>query len=210
MSAVDVSRPRSSDSGFTLIELLAYMSLLVVVLLIVGGLLVNSLASQRTVRTSTQASNSGQLVAQSVAQGVRNATAIKVTTPSAGTQVLTVLTASMTTPRTWLCQAWYFSGAEVRTRTSNTLIPASSFSNWTLLGTDMRPVSGWAVFTPTPTPTVLNPTPTPSTSNPLGVILTLDVKPVNGQSVRISSTSTSLQPLPVPVPVTGLVGSPCF
>ena len=210
MSAIDVSEPRSSASGFTLTELLAYMSLLVVVLLIVGGLLVNSLASQRTVRTSTQANNSGQLVAQSVAQGVRNATAIKVTTPSVGTELLTVLTASMTTPQTWICQAWYFGSGEVRTKTSSTLIPTASIPNWTLLGTDMRRVSGFAVFTPTPSPTVLNPTPIPSPSNPLGVILTLDVKPVKGQPVRINSTVTSLQPLPVPVPVTVLVGTPCF
>ncbi|MDJ0325036.1 hypothetical protein QMG61_14820 [Cryobacterium sp. PH31-AA6] len=184
----------------TLIELLVYMVLAVVVLLIVGGLLINSLTTQRTVRNATQASNAGQLVAQSVAQGVRNASALKVTAPIFGGELLTVLTASMTTPQTWSCQAWYFGSGEVRTKTSSTLIPttAASVANWTLLGTGMQSVSGGAVFTSTPL------------VNPRSVILNLDVSTVNGKPVRINSSSTSLQPLPVPVPVTGLVGLPCF
>lgn len=181
----------------TLIELLVYMVLAVVVLLVVGGLLINSLSSERTVRNSTQATNAGQLVAQSVAQGVRNASALKVTVPSAGTELLTVRTASLTSPQTWSCQAWYFGGGEVRTTRSSTLILTAP-ATWTLLGTGMQRVSAGVVFTPTPA------------VNPRGVTLNLDVSTVNGRPVRISSSSTSLQPLPVPVPVTGLVGLPCF
>lgn len=194
------SRNESAETGFTLIELLIYMVLMVVVLLIVGSLLINSLTTESRVHEATQASNAGQLVARSVAQGVRNASALQVTTPSFGGELLTVRTASLTNPQTWSCQAWYFGAGEVRTTTSIALIPttAASVANWTLLGTGMQSVSGGAVFTSAPA------------VNPRSVTLTLDVKPVNGQLVRISSSSTSLQPLPVPVPVTGLVGLPCF
>lgn len=197
----DSSRRReSAEAGFTLIELLIYMVLMVMVLLIVGSLLINSLTTERRVHEGTQASNAGQLVARSVAQGVRNASALKVTTPSFGGELLTVRTASLTDPQIWSCQAWYFGAGEVRTTKSTALIPATaaSVANWTLLGTGMQSVSGGAVFTPAPA------------VNPRSVTLALDVKPANGQRVRISSSSTSLQPLPVPVPVTGLVGLPCF
>ncbi|MCY7289265.1 MAG: prepilin-type N-terminal cleavage/methylation domain-containing protein [Cryobacterium sp.] len=189
------------DAGMTLVELLVYMVLAVVVLLIVGGLLINSLSSERTVRNATQASNTGQLVAQSVAQGVRNASALKIRTPSFGGELLTVRTASRTNPQTWSCQAWYFGAGEVRTTKSTALIPtttAASITNWTLLGTGIQNVLGGAVFSSAPA------------MNPREVILNFDVSTVNGQPVRISSSSTSLQPLPVPVPVTGLVGLPCF
>jgi type II secretory pathway pseudopilin PulG len=201
MAAQENGSDRSTDdAGMTLVELLVYMVLAVVVLLIVGGLLINSLSSERTVRNATQASNTGQLVAQSVAQGVRNASALKVTIPSFGGELLTVRTASMTNPQIWSCQAWYFGAGEVRTTKSTALIitTAATIANWTLLGTGMQSVSGGPVFTSTPS------------VNPRGVILNFDVSTVNGRPVRISSASTSLQPLPVPVPVTGLVGLPCF
>ena len=191
---------RSTEAGMTLIELLVYMVLAVVVLLVVGGLLINSLSSERTVRNATQATNAGQLVAQSVAQGVRNASALKITVPSSGTELLTVRTASLTSPLTWSCQAWFFGGGEVRTTRSSSLITSTpaAIATWTLLGTGMQRVSTGTVFTPIPA------------VNSRGVTLNLDVSTVNGQPVRISTSSTSLQPLPVPVPVTGLVGSPCF
>ena len=198
VTAADVRIRRLSDSGFTLVDLLIYISFMVVVLLIVGGMLINSLKTERTVRNATQAANAGQLVAQSVSQGVRNASALKITTPSTGTELLTVRTASLTTPQVWLCQAWYFGAGEVRTKTSNTLIQGADFATWTLLGTGMQPVSGGPIFSSTPV------------INPRGVTLNLDVRTVNGQPIRISSSAISLQPLPVPVPITGLVGLPCF
>ena len=195
-------RRLSSDAGFTLVELLIYISLMVVVLLIVGGMLINSLKAEKAVRNSTQATNAGQLVSQSVGQGVRNALAIKVTTPSAGTSLLTVLTASTSTPPTLpFCQAWYFGAGQVRTTKSTTLIPTSSVANWTLLGTDFLAVSEAPLFIPVP---VFAPLPTTNTRS---VTLNLDVSTSTGKPVRISTTSTSRQPLPS----TGVEdGAPCF
>ncbi|TFC91454.1 hypothetical protein [Cryobacterium sp. TMT4-31] len=208
------SRPEfdrgDTTSGFTLIELLIYISMMVIVLVIVGGVLINSLATQRTVRNATQASNAGQLVAESIGQGVRNASALALTTPSPGTQLLTVRTASMATTPVWRCQAWYFGGGEVRTKTSSLLISATDFDTWTLLGDGMNAVSGVPIVSLTP---VSTPVPGPAPPPPApsrGIILTLDVSTVDGEPVRINNAVSSLQPLPVPVPVTGLVGLPCF
>lgn len=192
----------SPQAGLTLIELLIYMVLAVMVLFIVGGLLVTSLSSERTVRDSTRASNTGQLIAQSVGQGVRNATAMKVTDLGGGSQLLMVRTASVTTGQAWLCQAWYFGGGEVRTTMTSpaTLIPTSTanIATWSLLGTGMQSVSGGPVFTASPT------------TNPRSVILNFDVSAGTSKSVRINTSAKSLQPVPVPVPPTGLVSSPCF
>ena len=46
-----------SDDGFTLIELLVYIVLSVVVLLIVGGIFLNSVNAERTVRGVNSATN---------------------------------------------------------------------------------------------------------------------------------------------------------
>jgi len=210
-SRQDVPTPgESSEAGLSLIEVLIYMVLAVVVLIIVGGLLIASLTSERKVRDSTQASNTGQLVARSVGEGVRNARAIKITSPSGGGQLLMVRTASVTTSQTWLCQAWYFGGGilgEVRTRTTSpaSAIPSlpADIATWTLLGTGINPVSGGAVVTALPITD-------PPIMNPRSIQLTFDVTAGTGKPVRINTAATSLQPVPVPVPASGVESSPCF
>ncbi len=62
------------EQGFTLVELLIASGLMVLVAVIIGGILFNSLTAEKTVRTTTQAASAGQLVASSIEQGVRNAT----------------------------------------------------------------------------------------------------------------------------------------
>jgi len=192
-----------ADEGLTLIELLIYMVLAVVVLFIVGGLLITSLTSEQKVRDSTQASNVGQLVAQSVGQGVRNATAMKVIDLGGGSQLLMVRTASVTTSQAWVCEAWYFGGGEVRTiRTSPaSAIPTSpaNIATWTLLGTGIKSVSGGAVVTPLPITA-------PLITEPRSIQLTFDVTTGTGKPVRINTAATSLQPKLS----SGVNSSPCF
>ncbi|WP_166804868.1 prepilin-type N-terminal cleavage/methylation domain-containing protein [Cryobacterium sp. Sr8] len=183
----------SADSGFTLIELLIYMVLSVVVLLIVGGLLINSLNAERTVRDATQASTAGQLISKSLGQGVRNASAIWHTPAGVQPELLIVRTAGAGATASWYCQAWSYANGEVRTKTSTTLISTipASVASWTLLGAGIAPVSGAPVF--------------PKSGRQ--VDLTLDVKSGQGKAVRISTTLTSRQP----VPVSGVeVSAPCF
>lgn len=186
-------RREGFEVGMTLVELLIYMVLVVVVLLIVGGLLINSLTTQRTVRDATQASSAGQLVSQSVGQGVRNASASWHSAAGVAPELLVVRTAGLGATPTWSCQAWSFNNGEIRTRTSAGLIPttAASIATWTLLGSGMEPVSGSPVFTKTGR----------------SVALLVDVDTGEGQPVRISTSSTSRQP----VPATGVEESlPCF
>ncbi|WP_160141067.1 PilW family protein [Cryobacterium shii] len=191
------TRTRAFNAGFTLIELLIYMVLAVIVLLIVGGLLINSLATERTVSDATQASNSGQLVSRSVGQGVRNASAIWTSPLNAIPELLIVRTAGSGAEQTWRCQAWSYKDGQVRTTTSAGIIPtaAGDIATWTLLGDGMAPVSGSPVFRKNPL-------------NGRRVDLGLDVSTGPGKKpVRISTSSTSRQPLPASGPDVSL---PCF
>lgn len=181
------------ERGFTLIELLIYMVLSVVVLLIVGGFLINSLKAERTVHDATQASSTGQLVAKSVGHGVRNASAVWHSAAGAVPEILIVRTADSGNTESWLCQAWSYQNGQVRTKTSTVLIPTTtaSIATWTLLGDGMQPVSGSPVFGGTGR----------------NVSLKLDVDTGEGQPVRISTSLHSRQP----VPATGVeVSLPCF
>lgn len=65
---------KTLDQGFTLVELLIYMAFAVVVLTLVGGMLINALNAEKTIAARSEATTSGQAVAQSVHSGVRNAT----------------------------------------------------------------------------------------------------------------------------------------
>lgn len=143
----------AAESGFTLVELLIYVSLFVVVLAVSGGLLINSLRGERIVRSVTAATNLGQLVAQSVQKGVRNAAAVQLTAPVAGTQLLIARTAGFAATPVWACQAWYYSpdnGGSVYTKRASpaALIPAPTSTTpagWTLIGSGIQP-RGDAVF----------------------------------------------------------------
>lgn len=192
-SDLHVPRLRTSDAGFTLVELLIYISLMVVVLLIVGGMLINSLQVERTVRSSTQATNAGQLVSLSIGQGVRNSSSVWHSASGVVPEVLIVRTVGVRAPANWFCQAWSYEAGKIRTKTSTALIPtdASSIMTWTLLGDGMQQVSGSPVFV----------------KSGRSVTLNLDVSTGTGKPVRISTVSTSRQP----VPATGVeVSTPCF
>lgn len=144
-------RLRDESSGFTLVELVVASSLTVVIAVVIGGILLTSLGSERTIRTTTQATSGGQLVAQSIDKGVRNATWIELTT-GAGDYFLAVRTAGGGATVTWNCQAWYISpdgSAYTRTSSSRITKPAGSsdVAGWTLLTTGIRPADGASILT---------------------------------------------------------------
>ena len=182
-----------SERGFTLVELMIYSMLSVIVLVIVGGILINSLTAERIVRSATEASTAGQLVAQSIGHGVRNASAITLSAPTPDTQLLMVRTVGPGATAEWLCQAWYFGASEVRTTTSSVGIPppaASGAGDWTLLGDGMQPASPAPVFTVTDRRVDLN----------------FEVSTGGGPPVLISTSAVSRQP----IPATGVESQPCF
>ena len=137
------------EGGFTLIEFLVASSLSIIVLAIAGGILVSGLRTQETARTVTDAANTAQQIVRSIQAGVRNASAITVTSdPVAGTQLLLARTIgsdpNSTAPS---CQAWYFTplggGAVYTTRTTPASVIALPSGGpqgvWTILGNGVSP-----------------------------------------------------------------------
>lgn len=159
--------PNHHQRGYTLVELLVYVSLFVIVLAIVGGFLINSLSAEKGVRGAANASNHGQLLAQSLQHGIRNAKAIRVTQPPvsaaapkfhpAGMQLLVVESMTgATDPAVTRCQAWLYTPSRggqmfVRNVASGPItVPnlASSFVPDPSLPSGTRVVapSGWALY----------------------------------------------------------------
>src|ERR1019366_7878570 len=147
--------------GFTLIELLMYIALSVVVLVVAGGLLISGLRAQGVAGSVTDAANTAQQIVRSVQAGVRNASAITVSSnATTGTQLLLARTiGNDPTSTVASCQAWYYTplngGAVYTTRAT----PASAISLpsegpqglWTLLGqgvTPSDPITGKVFMAP--------------------------------------------------------------
>lgn len=140
---------QADERGFTLIELMISTGLTVIVLAITGGILISGLRTQEIARTVTEAANTAQQIVHSVQAGVKNASAITVTSnATTGTQLLLVRTVSSdpnsTAPS---CQAWYYTptngGAVYTTKTT----PAAAITVptggpqgvWTILGKGVSP-----------------------------------------------------------------------
>lgn len=140
---------RGEERGFTLIELTISTGLTIIVLAITGGILISGLRTQEIAQTVTNASNTAQQIVHSVQAGVKNASAITVTSDSTtGTQLLLVRTVSSdpnsTAPS---CQAWYFSPANGGAVYTKKTTPAAAITLptggpqgiWTILGTGISP-----------------------------------------------------------------------
>jgi type II secretory pathway pseudopilin PulG len=137
------------QSGFTLVELLLYVALSLVVLVIAGGILISGLRTQETAGSVTNAANTAQQIVRSVQAGVRNASAITVTSNStSGTQLLLARTVG-TDPNSTApsCQAWYYTpgnGGNVYTKRTTpasliTLPSGGPQGVWTFLGKGVSP-----------------------------------------------------------------------
>ena len=143
------------DEGLTLIELLVYCARLVLVIGAVGGVLSSVLGASTTVRTVTAGSTAAQLVADSVATGIRNSSDFRLTVPSGTDQLLVSRKAGSDGALTWGCAAWYYSaagGGSIRYKYSAATIvapTAAELASWTLLNEGVTPVTGSTVFTAT-------------------------------------------------------------
>jgi hypothetical protein len=148
-----------TDEGFTLVELLVYSLLLVVVISIAGGLLVNSLRAESTVRAVTSASTTAQQTADSVESGLRNSSAFEIQAVNSGADQMLVarVVRGSTAAITWKCAAWYFSRSlgtvrytEVAPAASGTATiaapSAAALAGWTLLSDRVTPTSGTTIF----------------------------------------------------------------
>ena len=119
-----MSAPRPTDAGFTLVELLISAALTSVVIIVIGGVLVSSMQADETVRTVTTSTTDGQLVANVIDGGMRNSTAVAVSTAADGVSSFAVArVVGASGPE---CVAWFYD-AEIDTifrRTSSSAITA--------------------------------------------------------------------------------------
>ena len=177
-------RMRDDRAGFTLIELVVSMSLMVVVSVVIGSILITTLNSESTVRTSTQATSQGQLIAQSIDKGVRNASWISNPVAQDGSYFLTVHTATGGATVSWECRAWFLTiagGGAAYTRTSTAAIArptAGDLSGWTLLATGLQADGTTAMLKRT-------------TDNE--VIITFQMDAGDAQNIRVQTSSLSRQ-----------------
>lgn len=137
------------DRGFTLIEMLVASTLSIIVLTIAGGVLISGLRTQEMARTVTDAANIAQQIVRSVQAGVRNASAVTVSSDAiTGTQLLLARTIGSNPNSTAAsCQAWYYTplngGAVYTKRTTPAAaisLPAGGPAGvWTILGAGVTP-----------------------------------------------------------------------
>ncbi len=185
----------SEDRGITLVELLVYMMLAIVVLTIVSAILINSFRAQSQVQDGAQSASTAQLIAESVGQGVRNASALEVTTPASGTTILRTRSIDGSASGAWYCQAWVYSGGEVRTTRSTSAIPtpdAATLATWTLLARGVEAVGSSPVFA--------------VGADERSLDLSLTVAEGATVPILINSVMVAQQP----IPATGKVTAPCF
>lgn len=183
------------DRGITFVELLIYMMLAIVVLTIVSSILINSFRAQTQVQDGAQSASNAQLIAESIGQGVRNASALEVTTPASGTTMLRTRSIDGSATGAWYCQAWVYSGGEMRTTRSNSAIAApdaAALATWTLLASGVDVVGSTPVFA------------IGSDERSLDISLTV----AEGATVPILIDAVMVAQQPIPA--TGKVTAPCF
>lgn len=140
-----------SDSGLTLVELMISGLILSVVLIAIGSITVGILAAQQTVAAVTQTTTAAQASANLIATGVRNASDVRLTTPTGTDQLLIVRTAGSGSSLTWTCRAWYYSSSTgtIRSTSSSSRITAPTtqqLATWKLVVSDVAPKTGTAIF----------------------------------------------------------------
>ena len=140
---------KDKEKGLTLLELLIASGISVLVISIASGLLINGVRTQESAQKVTDAANTAQQIVRSIQSGVRNASAITVTSNAvAGTQLLLArsvgLDPTTTAPS---CQAWYYTPASGGAVYTTKTFPAALISlptggpqgKWTQLGTGVTP-----------------------------------------------------------------------
>jgi hypothetical protein len=143
---------KPTDVGMSMVELLIYLGLLVVVVVILGGLLINLLNVQKRVVNGTSAAQQAQSIAQALQVGVRNATAIKLVQIGSTDQMVSLRSAQSNSPASYVCIAYYFSsanGGSLRYQRSAGAIATPSvgqLASWTLLGQGLTGTQSGQMF----------------------------------------------------------------
>jgi Tfp pilus assembly protein PilW len=157
------ARLRRDESGVTLAEVIVVFLLSVVVLSTVGGIYISTIRVQQVVGAMTGTTTQGQLVANSLDRGIRNASAFQITTLPSGDQVVRARSLDGSTSGLWVCMAWYYVKADggsirsIRGADGQVIaVPTSSaLANWSLLASGVKPSAGATVFSTDPATTTV-------------------------------------------------------
>lgn len=114
----------ASDTGVSLIELIIYILLASVLLGAMATILANSWSTQEDVQTTSDATNRGQMIGQSVERAMRNATAFDVSTDGTLLRVETRLSGERR------CQGFWMTGGAAYMTSSSGALPAAVTSAW--------------------------------------------------------------------------------
>jgi Tfp pilus assembly protein PilW len=148
----DTENEKTSETGLTLIELLIYTILGSIVLVMVGGILIQSLQVQKTVGNTNSAASSGQLVAASVERGVRTSTTVAWSSSASG-ELLVARTNNSVGTVSCGYDAWYWANAGTgaiyyNTSASAITEPSSGqLATWTKLATGIQKSGTTLIFT---------------------------------------------------------------
>jgi len=149
LAAGDIGLVGQKSKGFTMLELLVASALSIMILVIAGSVLIAGLRTQESSQSVTDAANTAQQIVRSIQAGVKNSSAISVSTNGAtGAQLLMTRTIS-SDPNSSApsCQDWYYTPANGGLVYTKKTTPASPISLpnggpqglWTLLGTGVSP-----------------------------------------------------------------------
>lgn len=148
MIAARLRRAIGDDRGITLAEMIVVMLVTSIILITVGSMYISTLHVEKTVVALSDTTNSAQLVARSIDEGIRNGVQIRpLASGGDGGQLLVTCTAGGAAAITYTWQAWYYSptgDGTLRTRSFASGLPpvvpdAATLQTWTLLLTNIEP-----------------------------------------------------------------------
>lgn len=149
-----------NERGMSLVELIVYVVLLAIIGTIITALLLNVFKVNTNVKSTSENSNSAQVIMERIEIAVRNATAVDVKEPSSGSQLLiteTRYTSAEFDPEADLrCIGVYYDASthniyylsepapssRIKTAASNPVLGRE----WQILASDVNPVSGMKLF----------------------------------------------------------------
>jgi len=144
---------RGTDDGLTLVEMIVTVALTSVVLMFIGGLFISTFLAERIVSSSSVAASEAQVTVRSIGERVSSSSGLQLTAPTAGDQLLVVRSAGRDATITWVCNAWYYSGAEgvlYSTQTpAGTIIDAPSsteLGDWAVALSGVTPTDPAGIF----------------------------------------------------------------
>ncbi|WP_439594155.1 hypothetical protein [Microbacterium sp.] len=128
MTSRNAANP-GDDSGVTLVELIVYIAVAALFLGLMAGIFAAGLRTESATRDRTTATGKAQVVSDSIATSIRNASAFQIDGKLLRARVATGASG-------WECRAWVLTaGGDLAYKTSTTAIPSGNYTGWKSLAT---------------------------------------------------------------------------